>query len=43
MSKENKDQSENVQPINVMSVEMTFDNPIKDSGLKFKISKRKKG
>ena len=30
MSKENKEQSENVQPINVMSLQVTFDNPIKD-------------
>ena len=30
MSKEIKEQSDNVQPINVISFEVTFDNPIKD-------------
>ncbi len=30
MSKENKNQSENVKPVNVLSFEVTFDNPIKD-------------
>ena len=30
MSKENKEQSDNMQPINVLSLEVTFDNPIKD-------------
>jgi len=30
MSKENKEQSDNVKPVNVLSFEVTFDNPIKD-------------
>jgi alkyl sulfatase BDS1-like metallo-beta-lactamase superfamily hydrolase len=30
MSKENKEQSDSVKPINVISFEVTFDNPIKD-------------
>jgi len=30
MSKENKKQSDNVKPVNVLSFEVTFDNPIKD-------------
>lgn len=30
MSKENKEQAESVDPINVLSFEVTFDNPIKD-------------
>ncbi|MHA2399573.1 MAG: hypothetical protein ACXADU_11885 [Promethearchaeota archaeon] len=30
MSKENKEQSDSVQPINVISFEVSFDNPIKD-------------
>ncbi len=30
MSKKNKEQSESVKPINVISFEVTFDNPIKD-------------
>ena len=30
MSKENKKQSDNVKPVNVLSFEVSFDNPIKD-------------
>ena len=30
MSKNNKEQSDSVKPINVISFEVTFDNPIKD-------------
>lgn len=32
MSKENKEQSDKVEPINVYSLQPTFDNPIKDVG-----------